>query len=220
MTTVVVVPIWLDLLCVGVGAFQGALFAIFYKRFDLVGVTAVAILTGLGGGFLRDILIDAGRPAGLQDRYILTAIIGVAIALILGRWYRRIDGAIVFLDSIAMSLFAVAGTYKALLYGTSELVAILIGVIAAVGGGVLRDVVCRITPQIFSGGPLYATATAIGSTAFVFLYKTSLQLNLIVAITALVIVAIHMTSVRFRIHLKPALSGLDDENFEEPKQDR
>lgn len=217
MTTVVVVPIWLDLLCVGVGAFQGALFAIFYKRFDLVGVTAVAILTGLGGGFLRDILIDAGRPAGMQDRYILTAIIGVAVALILGRWYRRIDGAIVVLDSIAMSLFAVAGTYKALLYGTSELVAVLIGVIAAVGGGVLRDVVCRVTPQIFSGGPLYATATAIGSTVFVLLYKTSLQLNLIVAITALMIVAIHMTSVRFRIHLKPALSGLDDENFEEPK---
>ncbi|MFM8937552.1 MAG: trimeric intracellular cation channel family protein [Actinomycetota bacterium] len=212
-----VLPIWLDLMCVGVGAFQGALFAIFYKRFDLVGVTAIAILTGLGGGFLRDILIDAGRPAGMQDRYILTAIIGVAVALILGRWYRRIDGAIVVLDSIAMSLFAVAGTYKALLYGTSELVAVLIGVIAAVGGGVLRDVVCRVTPQIFSGGPLYATATAIGATVFVLLDKTTLQPNLIVAITALVIVSIHMTSVRFRIHLKPALSGLNDENFEEPK---
>lgn len=218
--TTAVVPIWLDLLCVGVGAFQGALFAIFYKRFDLVGVTAVAILTGLGGGFLRDILIDAGRPAGMQDRYILTALAGVIVALVLGRWYRRIGGAIVVLDSIAMSLFAVAGTYKALLYGTSELVAVLIGVIAAVGGGVLRDVVCRITPQIFSGGPLYATATAIGATAFVLLDKTTLQLNLIVAISALVIVAIHMTSIRFRIHLKPALSGLDDENFEEPKQDR
>jgi uncharacterized membrane protein YeiH len=212
-----VVPLWLDLLCVGVGAFQGALFAIFYKRFDLVGVIAVAILTGLGGGLLRDILIDAGRPAGMQDRYILTAIGGVIFALILGRWYRRIGGTIVLLDSIAMSLFAVAGTYKALLFGTSELVAVLIGVIAAVGGGVLRDVVCRITPQIFSGGPLYATATAIGATIFVLLDKTSLQPNLIVALTALVIVSIHMTSVRFRIHLKPALSGLDDDNFEEPK---
>ena len=105
-------------------------------------------------------------------------------------------------------------------FGTSELVAILIGVIAAVGGGVLRDVVCRITPQIFSGGPLYATATAIGATIFVLLDKTDIQLNFMVAIAALVIVSIHMTSVRFRIHLKPALSGLDDGNFEEPKQDR
>jgi uncharacterized membrane protein YeiH len=215
-----VVPIWLELLCVGVGAFQGALFAIFYKRFDLVGVTAVAILTGLGGGFLRDILIDAGRPAGMQDRYIFTALSGVAAALIIGRWYKKIGGAVIFLDSIAMSLFAVAGAYKALLFETSELVAILIAVIAAVGGGVLRDVVCRITPQIFSGGPLYATATAIGATLFVFLEKTSLQSDLIVAISALLIVLIHMTSVRFRIHLKPALSGLDDENFEGPKGDR
>lgn len=218
--TTPVVPIWLDLMCVGVGAFQGALFAIFYKRFDLVGVTAVAILTGLGGGFLRDILIGAGRPAGMQDKYILTALGGTILALILGRWYRKLDGAITFLDSIAMSLFAVAGVYKALLFETSGLVAVLIGVIAAVGGGVLRDVVCRMTPQIFSGGPLYATSTAIGATVFVLLEMTSLELNLVVVISALLIVAIHMTSVRFRIHLKPALSSLDDGNFEEPKQDR
>ena len=215
-----VVPIWLDLLCVGVGAFQGALFAIFYKRFDLVGVTAVAILTGLGGGFLRDILIGAGRPAGMQDRYILTAIGGVIAALLIGRWYKKIGGAVTFLDSIAMSLFAVAGAYKALLFNTSELVAILIAVIAAVGGGVLRDVVCRIAPQIFSGGPLYATATAVGATCFVLLEKTGLKLDFAVAICAVLIVLIHMTSVRFRIHLKPALSGLDDENFDGPKGER
>ena len=215
-----VVPIWLDLLCVGVGAFQGALFAIFYKRFDLVGVTAVAILTGLGGGLLRDILIGAGRPAGMQDRYILTALAGVIAALLIGRWYKQIGGAVTFLDSIAMSLFAVAGAYKALVFNTSELVAILIAVIAAVGGGVLRDVVSRITPQIFSGGPLYATATAIGATCFVLLEKTGLKLDFVVALCALLIVLIHMTSVRFRIHLKPALSGLDDENFEGPKGER
>jgi uncharacterized membrane protein YeiH len=119
-----------------------------------------------------------------------------------------------------MSLFAVAGAYKALVFNTSELVAILIAVIAAVGGGVLRDVVCRIAPQIFSGGPLYATATAIGATCFVLLEKTSLKLNFIVAICVVLIVLIHMTSVRFRIHLKPALSGLDDENFEGPKGER
>ena len=215
-----VVPIWLDLLCVGVGAFQGALFAIFYKRFDLVGVTSVAILTGLGGGFLRDLLIDAGRPAGMQDRYILTALAGVIAALLIGRWYKQISGAITFLDSISMSLFAMAGAYKALVFETSELVAILIAVIAAVGGGVLRDVVCRVTPQIFSGGPLYATSTAIGATCFVLLEKTALKLDFAVAISALLIVLIHMTSVRFRIHLKPALSGLEDENFEGPKGER
>ena len=215
------VPIWLDLVCVGFGAFQGALFAIFYKRFDLVGVISVAIITGLGGGILRDLLLSAGRPVGMQDKYIVTAIGGAALALIIGRWYRKSSGIIVFLDSIAMALFAIAGTYKALIYDTSDLVAVILGIITAVGGGVLRDIVCRVTPQIFTGGPLYATATAIGATIFVFLERTYLNFNLAVAFSVAAIVLIHMTSVRFRIHLKPAISGLDGaDDFEEPNRGR
>ncbi|HEY9276225.1 MAG TPA: TRIC cation channel family protein [Candidatus Nanopelagicaceae bacterium] len=213
------VPIWLDLICVGFGAFQGALFAIFYKRFDLVGVISVAVIAGLGGGILRDLLLSAGRPAGMQDKYILTAVGGAVAALIIGRWYRKSSGVIVFLDSIAMSLFAIAGTYKALIYDTTDLVAVILGIITAVGGGVLRDIVCRVTPQIFTGGPLYATATALGSTVFVFLEKSELPFNLAVTLSALTIVIIHMTSVRFRIHLKPAISGIADD-FEEPNRGR
>ena len=134
-----VVPIWLDLMCVGIGAFQGALFAIVYKRFDLVGVLAIALLTGLGGGVLRDLLLGAGRPSGMQDKYIFTAIAGVAVALLVGRWYQKSDGIVIFLDSIAMSLFAIAGTYKGILFNTSFVVAVLLGVITAIGGGILRD---------------------------------------------------------------------------------
>ena len=215
MTTGTAIPLWLDLLTIGIGGLQGALFAIFYKRFDLVGVIAVAILAGLGGGILRDVLLAVGRPAAMQDRYIITAIAAVVTALIIGRWFKSAVNSVVFLDSVAMSLFAIAGAYKALINSTSDLVAILLGVITAVGGGVLRDVVCRITPQIFSGGPLYATASAIGATLFVLFNKTSLNLNLSVALSATVIVAIQMASVRFRIHLKPALPSLD---FEDPSK--
>ncbi|MFM8751816.1 MAG: trimeric intracellular cation channel family protein [Actinomycetota bacterium] len=211
----VAVPLWLDLLTVGIGALQGALFAIFYKRFDLVGVIAVAILTGLGGGIVRDLLLAVGRPAAMEDKYILTAIAAVVTALIIGRWFKSAVNSVVFLDSVAMSLFAIAGTYKATMNLTSDLVAVLLGVITAVGGGVLRDVVCRMTPQIFSGGPLYATASAIGATVFVFLKDTSLNLNIAVALSAALIVIIQMASVRFRIHLKPALPSLD---FEDPSK--
>jgi len=211
----VAVPLWLDLLTVGIGALQGALFAIFYKRFDLVGVIAVAILTGLGGGIVRDLLLAVGRPAAMEDKYILTAIAAVVTALIIGRWFKSAVNTVVFLDSVAMSLFAIAGTYKATVNLTSDLVAVLLGIITAVGGGVLRDVVCRITPQIFSGGPLYATASAIGATVFVSITNTSINLNAAVAISATLIVAIQMASVRFRIHLKPALPSLD---FEDPSK--
>ena len=213
------VPIWLDLLCVGIGAFQGALFAIFYKRFDLVGVISVAILTGLGGGILRDLLLAVGRPAAMEDKYILTAVGGAAVALLVGRWYKKAANGVVFLDSVAMSLFAIAGTYKATVNITSDLVAVLLGVVTAVGGGVLRDVVCRTTPQIFSGGPLYATGSLIGATVFVFLEKSMLDFNIVVAISATLIVAIQMASVRFRIHLKPALASLDTPaDFEDPSK--
>ena len=215
MTTGTAIPLWLDLLTVGIGSLQGALFAIFYKRFDLVGVIAVAILAGLGGGILRDVLLAIGRPAAMQDHYIITAIAAVITALIIGRWFKSAVSSVVFLDSAAMALFAVAGTYKAIINSTSELVAVLLGVVTAVGGGVLRDVVCRITPQIFTGGPLYATASAIGATLFVLLNKTSLNLNISVAISATAIVVIQMASVRFRIHLKPALASLD---FEDPSK--
>jgi len=211
----IAVPLWLDLLTVGIGALQGALFAIFYKRFDLVGVIAVAILTGLGGGIVRDLLLAVGRPAAMEDKYILTAIAAVVTALIIGRWFKSAVNTVVFLDSVAMSLFAIAGTYKATVNLTSDLVAVLLGIITAVGGGVLRDVVCRITPQIFSGGPLYATASAIGATVFVILTNTSINLNAAVTISATLIVAIQMASVRFRIHLKPALPSLD---FEDPSK--
>ena len=215
MSAALAVPLWLDLLTVGIGALQGALFAIFYKRFDLVGVISVAILTGLGGGILRDLLLAVGRPAAMQDKYILTAIASCLVAILIGRWYKIASSAVVFLDSAAMSLFAVAGTYKAIVNNSSELVAILLGVLTAVGGGVLRDVVCRITPQIFTGGPLYATASAIGATLFVLLEKSSLDLNLALGISAVTIVAIQMASLRFRIHLKPVLDSLD---FEDPSK--
>ena len=215
MNAALAVPLWLDLLTVGIGALQGALFAIFYKRFDLVGVISVAILTGLGGGILRDLLLAVGRPAAMHDKYILTATASCFAAILIRRWYRKASNAVVFLDSAAMSLFAVAGTYKAIVNDTSNLVAILLGVLTAVGGGVLRDVVCRITPQIFTGGPLYATASAIGATLFVLLEKSLLDLNIALGISAITIVAIQMASLRFRIHLKPVLDSWD---FEDPSK--
>ena len=207
-------PLWLDLAAVGVGAFAGAVFAIFNKRFDLVGVVAVAILTGLGGGLIRDLLLASGRPSGMQDKYIFTVFIAVIAALALGRWYHSSKRIVMILDSLAMGLFAVAGTYKALIFEATPMVAILLGVITAVGGGVLRDVVSRSTPAIFSGGPLYATATFIGASAFVIFDRIGLNRDIAVALTVAMIFTIHMLSVRFKFHLKPALRSLD---FDDPQ---
>ena len=119
------------------------------------------------------------------------------------------------LDSLAMGFFAVAGTYKALLFNASILVAVLLGVITAVGGGILRDIVARRTPAIFTGGPLYATATALGSLLFAILDRIDLNRDLAVALTVSTIFTIHMLSIRFRLHLKPALDSLDFDDHKE-----
>ncbi len=212
-------PVWIDLAAVGVGAFAGALYAIFNKRFDLVGVIAIAILTGLGGGLIRDLLLASGRPSGMQDKYIITVLVAVALALFLGRWYLALrslgERTVAILDSLAMGFFAVAGTYKALLFNASILVAVLLGVITAVGGGILRDIVARRTPAIFNGGPLYATATALGSLLFAILDRIDLNRDLAVALTVSTIFTIHMLSIRFRLHLKPALDSLDFDDHKE-----
>jgi len=212
-------PVWIDLAAVGVGAFAGALYAIFNKRFDLVGVIAIAILTGLGGGLIRDLLLASGRPSGMQDKYIITVLVAVALALFLGRWYLALrslgERTVAILDSLAMGFFAVAGTYKALLFNASILVAVLLGVITAVGGGILRDIVARRTPAIFTGGPLYATATALGSLLFATLDRIDLNRDLAVALTVSTIFTIHMLSIRFRLHLKPALDSLDFDDHKE-----
>jgi uncharacterized membrane protein YeiH len=207
-------PLYVDLAAVGVGAFAGALFAIFNKRFDLIGVIAIAIMTGLGGGLIRDLFLAVGRPSALQENnYIITVVIAVLMALLLGRWYhssRSLATKIVTaLDSIAMGLFAVAGTYKALIFNAPVTVAILLGVITAVGGGVLRDVLARRTPAIFTGGPLYATATFIGASLFVILDAFDINRDLAVVITVITIFAIHMLSIRYKLHLRPAVESLD-----------
>jgi len=207
-------PLYVDLAAVGVGAFAGALFAIFNKRFDLIGVIAIAIMTGLGGGLIRDLFLGVGRPSALQDNnYIITVVAAVLTALLLGRWYhssRSLATKIVTaLDSIAMGLFAVAGTYKALIFNAPVTVAILLGVITAVGGGVLRDVLARRTPAIFTGGPLYATATFIGASLFVVLDALDINRDLAVVITVITIFVIHMLSIRYKLHLRPAVESLD-----------
>ena len=215
-------PLYVDLAAVGVGAFAGALFAIFNKRFDFIGVIAIAIMTSLGGGLIRDLFLGVGRPSALQDNnYIITVVIAVIAALLLGRWYnssKKIAAKIVLvLDSISMGLFTVAGTYKALLFNAPVTVAILLGVITAVGGGVLRDVLARRTPAIFTGGPLYATATFIGASLFVILDVIDLNRDLASAITVLTIVSIHMLSIRFELHMRPAVESLD---FDDPEATR
>jgi len=131
----------LDLLGIFVFALSGGLVAV-RKELDIFGVLVLAGTTGLGGGFLRDVLIDATPPAALEDWRYLT--VPVAAGLVTFFFHpalvrRRAERVVTFFDAAGLGLFCVTGALKALDYGLGIAPAALMGMVTGIGGGVLRD---------------------------------------------------------------------------------
>lgn len=145
-------------------ALNGALTALRTARLDVVGVVTLAMITALGGGIIRDILIDALPPATFSDwRYLAVAAGGGLVTFFLGQRLNVLAGAITVLDAAGLSLFAVTGASKALGYGLGVSQAVILGTITGVGGGTLRDVMLREIPSVLRSG-LYAVPAALAAT--------------------------------------------------------
>jgi len=144
-------PLWLALLTVGVNAVVGALQASVDDRhhWDIVGVAAFATLMGLGGGFIRDMLIGHLPAESLRSPWYLTTVVGcILLVLVVGRWLARVQPLVQLLDALALGLFAVSGTASALGADLPVISAIFVGTVAAVGGGVLVSVLKDEVPAI------------------------------------------------------------------------
>ncbi len=163
-----ILPIWLDLVATFCFALTGGIVAM-KRGYDVVGVMALALLTGLGGGLIRDgIFIQQGPPALTTDsRYIQVAVIGALVGALMGdrvRYFRRIIAGI---DAVGLGAYAVFGTQKSLAAGLSEPAAILVGVINAAGGGLLRDVITNEEPLVFRPGQFYVLVALAAAGLFV-----------------------------------------------------
>ncbi len=142
------------------------------ERLDPVGFGVLAILSGLGGGLIRDTLLQRGTPVALVDpSYVLTALAGAALAFVLHVEGRAWDRVFPFVDALALGCWAAVGAQKTLAAGLGWLPAVLLGTITAVGGGMVRDVVLRRIPAIFGGTTLYATSALVASGVMVVLYR-------------------------------------------------
>jgi len=154
---------WVDLTGVLANAVLGGVIAR-SARLDPIGFAILAILSGLGGGLIRDILLQHGPPIALTDSaYIITALVGATIAFLMrveGRVWNRLWPVI---DAIALGAWAAAGAQKTLAVGLGWLAALLLGAVTAVGGGFVRDVVLRRVPGILGGNTLYATCALVAS---------------------------------------------------------
>lgn len=156
----------LDLLGTFAFALNGALTALRVARLDIVGVVTLGMITALGGGILRDVLLNL-PPATFNDwRYLAVAAAGGLIAFVLGRRLDRLNRLITVLDAAGLSLFAVTGAAKALQFGLGPAQAVILGAVTGVGGGTLRDVLVRQIPSVLSSG-LYAIPALIGALATV-----------------------------------------------------
>ncbi|MBZ2196941.1 trimeric intracellular cation channel family protein [Ruania sp. N2-46] len=133
-------------------------------RLDAFGFVTLAILSGMGGGMIRDALLGQGPVAALTDgAYLLTALIAAAVIYLVrieGRWWDRTWPVI---DALALGCWAVVGTQKALAAGLGWLPALFLGTLTAVGGGAVRDVILNKVPSILGGNTLYASCAILAS---------------------------------------------------------
>jgi uncharacterized membrane protein YeiH len=165
----------LDLIGIFVFAITGALVAV-RKELDLFGALVLAGVTGLGGGFLRDVLIGATPPAALADwRYLLVPTAAGVVSFVWHPSLGRYERWVLLLDAFGLALFCVTGALKALEYGLGPVPAALLGMVTGIGGGMLRDVLAGHVPWIFRG-ELYATPALAGAAVAVVLRRADLAL--------------------------------------------
>ncbi|HEX4818409.1 MAG TPA: trimeric intracellular cation channel family protein [Nonomuraea sp.] len=154
----------LDLAGIFVFALSGALMGV-RKRLDVVGMGVLAEMTALGGGVVRDLILNV-RPIAFQSLgYVLVPVAATAIVFFWHPHVARVMPAVLVLDAAGLGLFCAVGTEKALAHGLSPLHAALLGVTTAVGGGMLRDLLAGEIPTLLYDRQLYAVPALLGSGA-------------------------------------------------------
>ena len=174
------IPLWADLLAIGIGAAQGALFAAQFRdrRLDLLGVAIIGVATGFGGGILRDVLL-AQVPAALTSNWYLIVATGAALmGMLLERLISRLGPLVTVLDALTIGLFGAIGTTKALAIGLPEVPAIFVGVLSAVGGSILRDLLLNRPIALMHVGSLYALAAVAGTGTLTVLLRLDVDVFL------------------------------------------
>ena len=160
-------PYLIDLIAVGVFAVSGCL-AAGRKALDLVGVFVIAVVTAVGGGTVRDLLLDRHPLFWTADANFLYVIAAAVVATLL---YVRLlpppDQILRIADSVGLSIYAIVGAQLTEDLGRPAVVAVALGTLTATAGGVLRDLLCNDIPILFREGYLYATAAATGATCYV-----------------------------------------------------
>ena len=198
---------WVDLAGVAVFAISGTLMA-FKKHMDGFGVVVLASVTAIGGGTLRDMILDL-PVFWVQDPSFFYAIILAALITIM--WLRFSHkfpmSYLLFADAIGLAFFNVMGLQKALTYGAYPLIAIALGTMTGVFGGLIRDVICREIPLVLKG-ELYATACILGGGGYILATFIGLNTPICMTIGFVITLTTRILAMKWHWHL-PVFSAED-----------
>lgn len=190
----------LDLFGVAVFAITGSL-AARRKQLDLFGVIVIALVTAIGGGTLRDLILGETPVFWVEDStYIVIGVFSALVTFLVARFNLIPRRALVLADAFGLALFSVLGTQTALDAGVEPLPAVIMGMMTGTAGGVIRDLLTNEIPLILRS-EIYATASLLGATTFVIVDETGLTNNLQMGLAILVTLCLRLIAIRRRWHL-------------------
>lgn len=168
-------------------------------RFDYTGIIGLGLISGVGGGITRDLLLNEGPPLSLQHpSYLAYAMLGAAMSLVFGRSIgTRALGFMSVVDALALGFFTVAGSTRAMNAGLGFLPCLLLGVLTAVGGGSLRDIFSGLPPKVFQEGELYALVSAVAALLFLSLQKLGTGVDRAATIGTLAGFGLRLLAIRY-----------------------
>jgi uncharacterized membrane protein YeiH len=190
----------LDLLGVGVFAVSGAL-AAGRKRLDLLGVFVLAAVTAVGGGTIRDLLLDRS-PVWLTDAtYLGVIVIAVTITFAYVRWRRPPLASLLVADAVGLALFSVGGARIAENAGLPAVAVVVLGTVTGVGGGVIRDVLSAEIPFVLRRGNLYASTVIVGVAAYLALESAGVARQTASLMGMALIAGVRLAAIRWEVAL-------------------
>ncbi|WP_028486654.1 trimeric intracellular cation channel family protein [Thiomicrorhabdus chilensis] len=195
---------YLDLLGTVVFAITGLL-AARRKQLDLFGAIVIAMVTAIGGGTVRDLIIDVPVFWTQNDIYIYVVVIAALLLFFLARFKRLPVKLLLFLDALGLAVFTVIGTQKAMALGFSDPIAIMTGIMTGVVGGVIRDVLVGEVPLVFRK-EIYATASFVGASLLLVLIEAGVTVDWAVMTSILVVLTMRVWAIVFNVELPVFIS--------------
>ncbi|HUQ98231.1 MAG TPA: trimeric intracellular cation channel family protein [Gemmatimonadaceae bacterium] len=186
----------------GVAAFaaSGAIAAI-RRGMDVIGVAVLAVVTAVGGGTVRDVILGLPVFWVKQPVYFGVCLIAAALIVLWMRFWKPPESSLGIADALGLGLFAIGGAQTARIAGVAPIIVILMGTITGVAGGILRDILSAEVPTVFRQGQLYATAAIIGITLYVSLIWLGLSEPVAAIVGMVTVVLIRFASVFWQIEL-------------------